>query len=268
MHKLKSILRDALPMRYQVPIKYFYALFVGAKEPEMGLLQYIIFKDSRAIDVGANRGIYSYLITRFKCKLEIFEPNEDCLKLLRSWSFNMPNVSIHPFGLSSENGEANLHIPIDESGVEHDASASIQNNLFANSRDQKIQIKSLDSFKFNNISLIKIDVEGHEKDVIYGAEQTIITNMPALLIEIEQRHNEDQIDFIFNQILQLGYKGFFLKNNKLNPIDIFDIEKDQADINFGNLKLYTNNFLFLSEEKINKGTYSGLFNKIFCKDFK
>ena len=145
MHKLKSILRDALPMRYQVPIKYFYALFVGAKEPEMGLLQYIIFKDSRAIDVGANRGIYSYLITRFKCKLEIFEPNEDCLKLLRSWSFNMPNVSIHPFGLSSENGEANLHIPIDESGVEHDASASIQNNLFANSRDQKIQIKSLDS---------------------------------------------------------------------------------------------------------------------------
>lgn len=266
MHKLKSLLRDALPIRYQVPIKYFYALFLGAKEPEMDLLEYLISDDGRAIDVGANRGIYSYIISKYKCKLEIFEPNPDCLKLLEAWSSNFSNISIHPFGLSSHEGQANLHIPIDENGMEHDASASLQKNLFANSRNQKINIKNLDGFNFDKISFIKIDVEGHEIDVINGGLKTIQANMPALLIEIEQRHNSQNIDSIFQMILELGYKGFFIKNNKLNRIETFNLQEDQSSENFGDLNLYRNNFLFLCQDKIDNGTYKTLFDQRLCRD--
>ncbi len=51
------------------------------------------------------------------------------------------------------------YIYIDESGVEHDASASIENIDFANARDQMVPLQTLDSYKFKDVNLIKIDGE-------------------------------------------------------------------------------------------------------------
>ena len=81
-------------------------------------------------------------------------------------------------------------------------------------------MKKLDNIKFNNkIGFIKIDVEGHELEVIEGAKNTIVKNMPVLLIEIEKRHTKEPVENSINHIKKIGYECFFLMNKELILVD-------------------------------------------------
>lgn len=48
---------------------------------------------------------------------------------------------------------------------------------------ERVEARTIDSFPFTDVSLIKIDVEGHEVAVIKGAEETIRSSHPVLVIE-------------------------------------------------------------------------------------
>jgi FkbM family methyltransferase len=82
-----------------------------------------------------------------------------------------------------------------------------------------INIETLDSFNIDNVSFIKIDVEGHERKVLEGCINTIYKYKPTILIEIwctsknsikkylaeknlsEVKNQFDVFEFLFN----LGY---------------------------------------------------------------
>jgi FkbM family methyltransferase len=51
-----------------------------------------------------------------------------------------------------------------------------------------VPMNTLDSFNFANVGFVKIDVEGHEEAVLHGGLKTIRSEMPNLMIEIEERH--------------------------------------------------------------------------------
>ena len=75
----------------------------------------------------------------------------------------------------------------------------------------------LDNFNFSNkISFIKIDVEGHETEVIKGSEATIKKNKPILLVEIEEKYTLKKVIDTLNYINSLGYNSFYFKDNTLN----------------------------------------------------
>lgn len=258
-NKLKTLVRDLLPKRYQVPAKYWYSWFRGAIEEEMKFLELIVRNHDRVIDVGGNRGIYAYQLWKLGARVEVFEPNPTCFRVLKAWAAGKPDVNIHSVALSSRAGSANLHIPIDGSGVEHDASASIENEGFAHARDQLVPLQTLDSYRFEGVSLIKIDVEGHEYSVIEGAATTLASSMPALLVEIEQRHSGRPIGEVFEKILGFGYQGFFMGRDGLTSLENFDAARDQSMENFGVSKEpYINNFLFLHRGRLADGEYGAL----------
>jgi len=225
----------------------------------MKLLSLIVRKHNRVIDVGGNRGIYAYWLSKLGAKVEVFEPNPICFDVLSPWATRKPDVNLYSVALSSSEGSANLHIPVDESGVEHDASASIENIDFAHARDQLVPLQTLDSHEFKDVALIKIDVEGHEYAVIEGAASTLASSKPALLVEIEQRHSNRPIDEVFQKILAFGYRGFFMRSGKLSDLRNFDAETHQSMENFiGSTKPYINNFLFLHQDKLAHGEYAKL----------
>lgn len=170
-------------------------------------------------------------------------------------------VTVHPVALSDGAGTATLHVPVDERGIEHDASASINAGVSARTRRIKIPVASLDSFNFDNLDFIKIDTEGHESSVLAGAVETIKRCTPALLIEIEQRHNWSQpIASIVVRLASFGYSGFFLKDGRLISIELFDAARDQSEqVLEIHSRNYINNFLFLNNQKIELGKYKGLF---------
>ena len=265
-NKLKNLIRDAIPRHYQVPLKYYYNQIKSNLEPEMKLLKYLVKKNDRVIDVGGNRGIYAYKLWRLGSKVEVFEPNPTCFQILRPWAEYKSNVNIHSVGLSNIDASVNLHIPIDNNGIEHDASASVENTGFAHSRDQLVSLNTLDSYLFKDVGFIKIDVEGHEYSVIEGAEKLISSSKPTLLVEIEQRHNNRPINEVFEKILSFGYKGFFMENNELITLEKFDLTGHQSLDRFNGVKEgYVNNFLFLHQDRLNTGEYDSLFEECGLK---
>lgn len=259
MGSIKSVARNALPQRWQVPIKYWYSKARGDLEPEMELLEFLISQGDHVVDIGGNRGIYAYRFRRLGARLDVFEPNPDCAGVLRGWAAGDPQVTVHQVALSARAGTAQLHVPVDDHGIEHDASASIEASHAGNTRDLDVELKSLDSFGFTQPALVKIDVEGHESSVIAGASETLQRAHPVLIVEIEQRHNERPIADIFAEIEALGYAGYFLIEGKLRSLATFDPAKHQPLEAFGAAPSdYHNNFIFLGLEQLRGGRHRAL----------
>ena len=111
-----------------------------------------------------------------------------------------------------------------------------EDNKFQDYETFKINSRRIDDFNFDNkISLIKIDVEGHEIEVIDGAKITIEKNKPVLLVEIEEQHSKKNVNDSINYINTLGYNSFYYDKDSL---------KNTSELE--NFKLY-NNFIFLPQ---------------------
>lgn len=257
--RLKAIVRDALPQSIQVPLKYRLNRLHGDLEPEMALLPYLVSSGDRVVDVGGNRGTYAFRLSQLGARVEVFEPNPACYGVLQAWAKGHQSVTVHPVGLSDHAGSIELHIPVDEGGVEHDASASMEPHAFSRARDQVVELRTLDSFGLDEVRFIKIDVEGHEAATLQGAMKTINASKPAVLVEIEQRHLQRPIHEVFALLLDHGYRGWYLDGSVLKPIEVFDAAIDQKVEALGvRGQRYINNFLFLAQPPLSDNRYAGL----------
>lgn len=263
---LKSLLKRLMPGKYQVPAWYWRSWLWDELEVEMKFLELLVRQGDRVIDVGGNRGAYAYKLWRLGAKVEVFEPNPTCFTILTDWAADKASVHIHAVALSSQAGSANLHVPVD-GGNEYDYFASIENARFTDLRgdewvslqtiDKPISLQTLDSYGFAGVSLIKIDVEGHEYGVIQGAASTIAASRPALLIEIEQRHISRPIGEVFEQVEKFGYLGFFFDGSQFKALEDFDAHHHQSTENYGREdSLYINNFVFFHRARVLDGDYA------------
>jgi hypothetical protein len=68
---------------------------------------------------------------------------------------------------------------------------------------KKIKVTTLDSKNFQNISFIKLDVEGMEIEVLEGGIETIKRERPVIFIEIWNKFKEETLKKpIFQKILK------------------------------------------------------------------
>ncbi len=112
-------------------------------------------------------------------------------------------------------------------------------------------MKTLDDYAFENVCLVKIDVEGHELEVLKGGVQTLQRERPVILVEIEQRHHNLPISEVFAYLMAQDFAGFFLGSGKLVPLSEFSFETHQKPyLKDVNNRAYVNNFLFLPRESV------------------
>ena len=88
---------------------------------------------------------------------------------------------IYPIALSNINGKLPLYNS-QEQNFGGFSLHSYKNNSSFLVKDN-IDVITLDSLNLQNVSMIKIDVENHENEVLDGARQTILQNRPILFIE-------------------------------------------------------------------------------------
>lgn len=257
--QIKGMVRDLLPARWQVPIKHLYLKVAGGLEPELGLLPLLIRPGDRALDIGANYGTYALTLARLGARVDLFEPNPAIAAILSAWARAKIGVVVHALALSDRSGTAELIIP-GEDGVEHDSSAALAGGAIASGRRVAVSLAPLDSLQITDVALIKIDVEGHEDAVLRGAGATIAASSPALIVEIEQRHISRPITAAFDDVLALGYRGWFLCDGALLPLVRFDAAQHQR---FGEPgRPYCNNFIFLAEARILRGDYTAFLARV------
>jgi len=239
---LKRQILRILPKRLELPGRYYFYRLFGRMEPELIRLGDIVTRRGRAIDIGANLGLYTYRLSQLSKVVEAFEPQLFCVDIIRS--FRDSHINVYPVALGAKEGELALNVPVRNGKLERPLAAF--RDLGGNVIQIGVPVKRLDDYDFTDVSIIKIDVEGYERDVIEGALATIQRERPVLLIEIEQRHlGNVPIQSVFSRIESLGYRGFFFRDDQICPISDFSVECDQlaniADVHSIN---YVNNFIF------------------------
>ena len=85
----------------------------------------------------------------------------------------------------------------------------------------------MDDYGFDDVTFIKIDVEGHELAVLAGAGKTLERNRPALQIELENRHAPGTLERTVSSLASYGYRCLFLDDGSFRPIEDFVLERDQ-----------------------------------------
>lgn len=175
-------------------------------------------KDKTALDIGANIGNHSLFFANNFNDVYAFEPNPVTFEVLQiNCKFASANKNIIPlnFGLSDIKGRLPFYI-------NHSIIGGIGGSAIINTKNEniddaiQIDVKRLDDLmelKDADIALIKIDVEGHEINVLNGAKNTIIKNMPAILFEQHASEIIDGSSFVVKFLEELGYEFFTIKKN-------------------------------------------------------
>jgi FkbM family methyltransferase len=220
-------------------------------DPDALYVEPLIVPGAVVFDVGANLGSFCYTVRRTKQPVQLvaFEPAPLLAQRLRRL---FKDVEVRQLALSDRRSTETLRVPYID-GRRHDSRGSLARIVDSDRFSEiTVQTDSLDnvfrSGKLQRLDLVKIDVEGHELEVIKGGEQTLRAHQPALLVEIEQRHHGSRpIAHIMTFIDSLGYQGWFLNRQSLrfDPLDRFDAAIHQRVEDMGTHR-YVNNFLFLS----------------------
>lgn len=149
--------------------------------------------DKNVIDIGAHIGWYTVNFAEhakhtysFECSPKSF--NYLCGNIaLNNKDYN---VTKYNCALSNTTGVANYYIRDPKDGGGNGISKFEYDNI-NDIPYIEVPKKTLDSFEITNVNFIKIDVEGHEKEVLEGSVKTICENdYPKILFESWDEHYE------------------------------------------------------------------------------
>lgn len=243
--KILDFIYKVFPKKYHLTIKYNFKKLNQTLDKEMLFVNNLLNKKETFIDIGANIGIYSYHFRKLFNQVKSFEPIHEVSSQLKS--FNGKNIEVFDFALSDKISEKKINIPFYNNLIITDLSSF--HGKFSSSIERRVKTRTLDSFNFKNVDLIKIDVEGHEMKVLEGAKNTLRNNKPLIIIEIEQRHLKIPINTVFDKISNYNYEIFYLEKNTLTPIKKFKYEINQKPfINNTLSKNYINNFILIPKK--------------------
>lgn len=185
------------------------------------------------IDVGANIGMNTIEYATWAKTVHSFEPTQQTFSMLertvdlakqqgnsaKGWypleegfadTTVTGDIHLYDVALSSSSGTSEIIIKKDNAGHNY------LDNLHLPTRTgqvrtrptqpptQTVQLRTLDSYGFEDVDIIKIDVEGHEFDVVLGAEQTILKYQPVVQLEMVEHQ-----PIRFNWNCQMIYDWFY-----------------------------------------------------------
>lgn len=206
--KLES-LEKLIPKQYRLPIRYYGQRTLGALEVEMRYLPQLVDSSHIAIDVGANKGVYSYALAKYVKHVYCFEPISELCDYLGNYKTD--KLTIINSALSDGEGRLVLNIP-KRDGRQVTTRASLVRSSDGELRE--VNVERLDSHGFENVGFIKIDVEGAEEKVVIGAIETIKRYKPVLLIEMfYTNYQGERCSEIFNFLVGLGYKPILITSS-------------------------------------------------------
>lgn len=250
---IKFGLFAALPafLRRRIMIRRYKREIAFSGEAELAHLQSLVKPGDLALDVGSNLGAYTYELSRLTGRVIAFEPNAMLARLVAS--LNLPGVEVKQVALSTDDGDADLLVPMTNGG--HGLASLKQEAVNGlETRAVRVATRRLDGLGLDTVAFVKIDVEGFEEDVLDGAEGILLRDRPTLLIEIEERHNPGGLERIRARLEGMGYSGRFLRHEEWHPLREFDaaIHQRTSDINEVGRSIarrehdYVNNFVFVT----------------------
>jgi FkbM family methyltransferase len=143
------------------------------------------------VDVGANTGFYAFtaLSAHADNRVLAYEPDPQVLPIL-NWNGFLnrcgERLRVEPVALSDRLGTAELYIPLQGHGLVESSSSLEAGFKNVHSAVVQVSVSTLDRHLglTTPVSLIKVDVEGHEKFTVTGAEGVLAVQRPLLFVEL------------------------------------------------------------------------------------
>jgi FkbM family methyltransferase len=178
---------------------YYFGL---CDQVELRLIRRLLSRGGDFVDVGAHVGLYTVATAQHMSgQVLALEPNPHARELLKeNVELNdCRNVTVEGVAASSEHGYQALHLP------EHGDSSwsTLDDDRLDDTTAIDVETATLDA-EVERASLrpvvVKIDVEGHEVNVLRGAPR-VLARRPALLVELV----EQNATLVTSALAHLGY---------------------------------------------------------------
>ena len=206
---------------------------------EMDTVRQFLNQGAALIDIGANVGLFSCYASSKGHSVLAVEPQPRNVQLLcRNLSLNKLNVEVLPIALANEVGILPLY------GGGQGASLRKGWGGMQATYSTLVPVSTVDRIlagRFANQPLIvKLDVEGHEKEVLLGSEQTLSRDNVAWLVEHGLTENFAGINPHFRELFELfwsyGYEAHSLSPSRLVTPEDVDRWVAQKSRDFGGIE--------------------------------
>lgn len=170
---------------------------------------------SVSLDVGAHVGIWTKRLSTIFEKVIAFEPVKSHVECWKENCKGINNIEIHEVGLSNKKDYVDMKVTQHNSGM---STLEYDSTRIRTSKEEKVNVVTLDSLNLDKVDFIKIDTEGHELSVLEGALDTIKKFNPSIFIEIHGKEFKKEknayrflIDLGYSLTLKLGGSNFLMK---------------------------------------------------------
>jgi FkbM family methyltransferase len=152
------------------------------------LMRYVVQEGHACVDVGANIGYYTRLLSDLageRGRVTAIEPIPDAVRLLRQNTAGRANVTLVTAALSDHAGEADFYLASTEDMSSLSATAGTHR--------LRVQLTTLDALleTAERVDFIKIDVEGFEYQVLRGGLSVLAKHQPIVAFELTQRYIDE-----------------------------------------------------------------------------
>lgn len=139
------------------------------------------FVSGTALDIGANIGNHSLFFADRFALVHCFEPNPLTFGVLSVNARLAPNITLHNVAL----GDRPAMLPLAFNSLNVGEASLVAKNESLPVSGCEVEVKRLDDLAVDlgDVSLMKLDVEGFEANVIRGALETLRDNQPVLIFE-------------------------------------------------------------------------------------
>jgi len=171
------------------------------------------------IDVGANVGQFSIASAHLfgeldRVQIHSFEPLPDCLPKLQQNLSKLKNIKIYPIALGDRTGEVRFNINSHRHSSSILALAPAHHQAFPDALETDsidVPLSTLDlvfaDIQLDSPTLLKIDVQGYEANVLRGAAQTL-KRIDMVILEASFKQMYDG-ELLFPDLLQfMTERGF------------------------------------------------------------
>ncbi|TQK50505.1 FkbM family methyltransferase [Streptomyces sp. SLBN-118] len=190
-------------------------------EPELRRLADFCPAGGTAVDVGGWYGPWSRRLARRADRVVAIEPVPHLARLLAATTPDRVEV-VNAAATDHDGGTAHLWLPAGDRGS-RGVSSLVRRDI--HSRSIPVPCVRIDGLGLKDITLIKIDVDGSELDVLSGAEEILVRDRPALFVELEGRIGP--VDPVLDRLAHHGYRGWVLPGRDWLPLNDFDLPGHQ-----------------------------------------